>query len=523
MPVRSYRHACCLALALAIPYSTAALAAEPPTAPPVLDGRMRAAIIDSLTDQLNSKYVEADTARMITDHLRARLKSGAYDATTSATRFGELVTQDLRHVNGDLHLSLRWDPAGPGAAGGPMIVRRVGGPGGPGGHGGTGGPGGPAGPAGPAGPGGPGGAGGPGGPGGMGGTGSIIIRSTGPGAGPGPGGPTVRMSPDAPAGPAPPWMRDAVERNFGLGRAEVLPGNVGYLEITGFMGAPGAEDAMAAALRFLERTDAVILDVRRNGGGSGGMSHMLFSHFLPAEPVPTIRVKSRLEGMSRDQTSLAEVPGPRRPDVPLWVLTSRGTGSAAEEFSFVLKNLGRATLVGDRTAGAGHMVQMVSLPQNFVAGISITRVSDPRTGREFEAVGVVPDVAVEPERALAVAHAAALRRIIAGATEPARRRSLERLAEWVEARDRPRPVDAVRLAAYAGSYEDSRRVTLVDGRLEYRRGERMPASLVVLDGGRFSIDGGAIIEFGPGSPSPSITLEMADGNRSTYRRVGGKE
>src|SRR5215510_2588565 len=90
-----------------------------------------------------------------------------------------------------------------------------------------------------------------------------------------------------------PGLPDAREHNFGLERAEILPGNVGYLEVTGFNEAPGFEDAMAAALHFLERTDAMIIDVRRNGGGSGVMSHLLFSHFLPADSIPTIRVKSR--------------------------------------------------------------------------------------------------------------------------------------------------------------------------------------------------------------------------------------
>ena len=315
-------------------------------------------------------------------------------------------------------------------------------------------------------------------------------------------------------------MRDAVEHNYGLGRAEILAGNVGYLEITGFMGAPGAEDAIAAALRFLERTDAIILDVRRNRGGSGMMSHVLFSHFLPAQPVPTIRVKSRIEGMSRDQTSVAEVPGPRRPDVPLWLLTSRGTGSAAEEFSFVLKNLGRATLVGDRTAGASHMVQMYALPQGFVAGVSITRVSDPRTGSEWEAIGVQPDVHVEPERALAVAHAAALRKLIAAAREPGRQRALEMLVEWVEARDRPIAVDREHLAALVGTYEGEREVRLVDGWLEYRRGQRMSSPLVALGGEQFSLDGESRLEFAPGSPSPRLTVEQPDGSRVSYRRAG---
>jgi hypothetical protein len=251
------------------------------------------------------------------------------------------------------------------------------------------------------------------------------------------------------------------------------------------------------------------------------MSDMLFSHFLSAEPVPTISVKSRIEGLSREQTSLAEVPGPRRPDVPLWVLTSRGTGSAGEEFSFVLKNLGRATLVGDRTAGAGHMVNTLPLPQGFVAGVSITRVSDPRTGREWEGIGVQPDVWVEPERALAVAHVAALRKLVAGAEQPARRRTLEMLAEWVEARDRPTPVEESRLATYAGVYEGDREVKLKDGHLEYRRGQRMSSPLVAITGERFSLDGEARIEFAPGSPSPELTIEQADGTRASYRRADG--
>jgi hypothetical protein len=227
---------------------------------------------------------------------------------------------------------------------------------------------------------------------------------------------------------------------LGLDHVEILAGNIGYLDITGFTGAPGWEDAMAGrAARSSSTPTPSSSTCAATAAGIGIMSHTLFSHFLSPEPVPTIRVKSRIEGLSRDQTSVAEVPGPRRPDVPLWVLTSRSTGSAGEEFSFVLKNLGRATLVGDRTAGAGHMVQNYSLVDGFVAGVSITRVSDPRTGREWEGIGVQPDVPVEPERALVVAHAAAIRKLIAGATDPGRRHSLEMALEFVEARDKRPP------------------------------------------------------------------------------------
>ena len=97
-----------------------------------------------------------------------------------------------------------------------------------------------------------------------------------------------------------------------------------------FSGAPGYQPILAAALKTLENTDALIIDVRRNGGGSSEMSHMLFSHFLPAQPQNTIRVYSRSSNNTTMRQSIAEVVGPRRTDVPLYVLTSQGTASAAE-------------------------------------------------------------------------------------------------------------------------------------------------------------------------------------------------
>ena len=95
------------------------------------------------------------------------------------------------------------------------------------------------------------------------------------------------------------------------------------------------------------------------------------------------------------------------------------------------------------------------------------------------------------------------------------------LAEWVEARDRPAPVEESRLAAHVGVYEGDREVRLKDGHLEYRRGQRMTSPLVPVTGERFSLDGEARFEFSPGSPSPELTIEQADGTRASYRRADG--
>jgi C-terminal processing protease CtpA/Prc len=299
-----------------------------------------------------------------------------------------------------------------------------------------------------------------------------------------------------------------------MGRAEVLDGNVGYLEITGFMGAPGYREAVVDALRFLSRTDAVIIDVRRNGGGSGEMSHFVFSHFLGADPVPTIRVKRR-EGEPVVRQSFAEVPGPRRTDVPLYVLTSQGTGSAAEEFSFVLKNRGRATLVGSRTAGAGHMVAGVPLGRGFSAGISITRVMDAVTDAEWEGGGVQPDLAVDPARALDAAHEAALTTIAASAA-PAARVVLERLAETARARVAPAR-QGERLDRLVGDY-GGRQVLLVDGRLYYaRRPGALAEALVPLGANRYGL-GAARYDFVVAGDGVRLTIDSADGTTLSFDR-----
>jgi retinol-binding protein 3 len=307
-------------------------------------------------------------------------------------------------------------------------------------------------------------------------------------------------------------------QNYGINRVEVLPGNIGYLEIRGFMGQAGYQPILAASLKTLENTDALIIDVRRNGGGSSEMSHMLFSHFLPAQPVNTIKVFQRATNNTQVRQSMAEVVGPRRTDVPLYLLTSQGTASAAEEFSFVLKNAHRATLVGDHTAGAGHMVNVSGIGNGFAVGVSITRVMDPRTGLEWEGAGVQPDVKVAPELALDVAHVAALRRV-AQSKSGLEKAVLERTAESIDARLKPVAVEPARLRQFVGTYDEGRSVEFKDGKLWYRRREgAMADELIALGGDRFALNGSARITFQT-TPRAVLTTESADGTRLSYARL----
>ncbi len=290
----------------------------------------------------------------------------------------------------------------------------------------------------------------------------------------------------------------AAERrgNYGFARVERLEGNVGYIRLTSFSGAPEARDVAVNALRFIQNTDAVILDVRAVPGGSAEMSNFLISHFT-APDLPSLNVHLREGDRTETRATLAEVPGPRRTDVPLYVLMDRGAASAAEDLPFVLRNLGRATLVGDRTMGAGRNNRTFPVGYGMGVSVSVSRVTDPASGREWEGVGVQPDIATSPEGALAAAHQDALRTLAAAAPDEGRRDVLAATAEYVAAQSRPAPVAAERLAAVAGSY-GGRMVTAEAGRLYYQRSADAPrVEMLPLADGRLALTAVLRAEFVP--------------------------
>jgi hypothetical protein len=266
------------------------------------------------------------------------------------------------------------------------------------------------------------------------------------------------------AGGPPPFLSKS--QHYALGRVDVLPGNIGYMEINGFSSESGARDAIVGALTYLQTADAMIIDLRRNRGGDGNLVNFLISHFTGPDTLASVTVKLRAGNRSFTRYTLATVPGPRRPDVPLYVLTSRATGSAGEDCAFVLKNLKRATIIGDRTAGAGHNVTSVPSGHGFQTSISFSRVSDPRTGKEWEQVGVQPDVKVDVATALDVAQSMALKAAVSKA-DASQRVLLETALESIDARLKPHEMPATLLARYAGEYEGNRRVSVAGRNLVY--------------------------------------------------------
>lgn len=207
--------------------------------------------------------------------------------------------------------------------------------------------------------------------------------------------------------------RRALQLNGGFEKVERLPGNIGYVEVRGFFPRKDFEKPAQAAMKFLGNTDALIVDLRRNGGGDPSSVQYLCS-FLFANRVHLNDISIR--GQKTEQFWTVKVPGPSFADKPVYVLTSKRTGSGAEEFAYDIQCLHRGLIVGESTWGGANPGEMVRLNDHFGAFIPNGQAMNPYTKKNWEGTGVQPDVAVASAAALRTAQIAALKELLAKAT-----------------------------------------------------------------------------------------------------------
>jgi hypothetical protein len=201
--------------------------------------------------------------------------------------------------------------------------------------------------------------------------------------------------------------------NFGVTRAERLPANIGYLELEMFAPAKDASDTIAAAMTMIANTDVLIIDLRKNFGGSAETVPLVASYLLDERTHLNdlyFRDDNRLEQM----WSAGNVSGARfGQEKDVYVLTSGRTFSAAEDFCYSLQSLKRITLVGEATGGAAHPGGFLRLHPHFSVFIPNGRAINPITKTDWEGVGVTPDVASTAKDALKTAQTLALNKILA--------------------------------------------------------------------------------------------------------------
>jgi C-terminal processing protease CtpA/Prc len=201
--------------------------------------------------------------------------------------------------------------------------------------------------------------------------------------------------------------------NFGIHRVERLDGNVGYLDVRRVPVPANAGPAIAAAMELVAGTYALIIDLRRNGGGSPEGVVFWCSYLLKEKPTHLNDIFHADTGETKQFWALPYVPGTRYVDRPVYVLTSSNTFSGGEDFCYTLQALGRAELIGETTGGGAHPTRPFPISRAVHIGIPFARSINPVTGTNWQGTGVVPDVAVPEAEAYDVAYGKALRHVLA--------------------------------------------------------------------------------------------------------------
>ena len=211
--------------------------------------------------------------------------------------------------------------------------------------------------------------------------------------------------------------RELTWMNHGFSKVERLPGNIGYLEFLNFMDEELGADTVAAAMNFINGTDALIIDMRNNGGGNPAMVALVCSYLFGTEPVHLNDLYWREGNRTEEFWTKKEVAGKRYLNKDVYVLTSKRTFSGAEEFTYNLKNLKRATIIGETTGGGAHPGGGFRITENFGMFVPTGRAISPITKTNWEGTGVTPDVAVPADQALLTARVMALKKSLTTLTD----------------------------------------------------------------------------------------------------------
>jgi hypothetical protein len=192
------------------------------------------------------------------------------------------------------------------------------------------------------------------------------------------------------------------DNNCGFEKVEILPRNIGYLKFNMFGPPAICAPTASAAMNLLAHTRALIIDLRENGGGDPAMVDFIVSYLFDThEHVNDLY--NRSDNETTQYWTLPWVPGERLTTQPVYVLTSHGTFSGAEEFTYDLKNLKRATIVGETTGGGAHPVRGVPIDAHFDIAVPVARPINPVTKTDWEGTGVTPDYKTSRDEALPAA------------------------------------------------------------------------------------------------------------------------
>lgn len=199
--------------------------------------------------------------------------------------------------------------------------------------------------------------------------------------------------------------------NFGFENVRRLEGNIGYINFKGFASPESSASTLAAAMNFVANTNALIIDLRENQGGHGGMVLLFCSYFFDKE-TELYATYYRHEDKTVVDRTQSNVLGLKYLHKKIYILTGKGTFSAAEALAYFLQQHKLAEVIGETTAGAANPVEHFLIQNQYLLLVPAGKVSSSINHKNWEHIGVTPDQVVIAKDALKAAHIKSLKNIL---------------------------------------------------------------------------------------------------------------
>lgn len=314
-------------------------------------------VIENVKQKISDNYVYPDRTERIIEGFQQRVSQGSYGSITDYQAFADQLTEDLVAVSSDKHFVVNYNPG--------FVA-------------------------------------------------DIRARRQ-----------QAAQEPDR-SSEAPPQVPDAIDwnlwygqqDNFGFTEIRVLPGNIGLVGVNFFHHLEWVKPTIDATMAFLANTDALVVDLREHQGGYSPTDAYWASYlFADGEKLWSSHY-DRVDDETSSVYLSKQIGGEPYIDRPVYILVSDQTFSLAESFAYGLKHFGRATIVGEASAGAAHSINVAVLSDNFFLQVPTGRGIHPVTKVDWEGTGVLPNIEVLSENALGVAHRAALTYLLENAEHP---------------------------------------------------------------------------------------------------------
>lgn len=315
------------------------------------------------------------------------------------------------------------------------------------------------------------------------------------------------------------------KKNFYFKKVEILPSNMGYIELTNFAApSPSARKTVHAAMQFVAHTDGLIVDLRNNFGGNGEMLSEILSYFFPAKTYIG-KTYNRIENKWSDVyiENKTDITNGLKLGMPLYILISNRTFSAAESFAYTLQSMKRAVIIGNTSRGGAHATRSFSIENAFVAFIPYSRGENAATKTDWEGVGVIPDIKADDPNAILTAQNYFLNQRLLAETDENEKSKIKWQINYNQSKSSAAIINTTDLTRFTGRFQEFE-VTLSDNQLMFRdthQKDSEPQKAVAITNHLFQIGSDYQVEFITDSKDVCNAIKMYwnDGYEETVNRT----